>query len=174
MGNAANAIRTLGVGRMQMRTRSVVAMVAMAASLGIGVAVADASEPAVSATPGENTSAALAAVRAADPRFATLPDFRDAQKTVAADFDFAPTLAGSWIKVLPTFGYLNDPVVWPEVPGWMDPGDRLVEVMLVEDCQTSLRAWPTTDPCGYRETWLFEVSGDGVVRELSSRVLTGP
>jgi hypothetical protein len=117
---------------------------------------------------------ALAAVRAADPRFATLPDFSDAQKQAAADFDFAPTLAASWIKVLPTFGYLNDPVVWLEVPGWMDPGDRMVEVMLVDDCRSSLKTWPSTDPCGYRETWLFEVSGDGVVRELSSRVLTGP
>jgi hypothetical protein len=120
---------------------------------------------------------ALAAVRAVDPRFARLPDFRDAQRRMAAEFDFAPTLAASWIKVLPTFGELNDSYGSAgafQVAGWMDRGDRVVEVMLVADCQTSLKTWPPTDPCGYRETWLFEVTGADTVTELSTQVITGP
>lgn len=148
---------------MEMRTRLLVSIVAIAMSSTTGVAAVDADHQGTSATPARTRSAALAAVRAVDARFATLPDFRDAQKRTAAEFDFAPTLAGSWIKVLPTFGESNDPVVSPEVPGWMDPGDRVVEVMLVADCPPSLTAWPPNDPCGWRHTWLYGVSPTGDV-----------
>jgi hypothetical protein len=32
----------------------------------------------------------------------------------------------------------------------------------------------TSDPCAYRETWLFEVSAVDAVRLLSGQVITGP
>lgn len=146
---------------MEMRSRLLASIAAMATSLAVGVAAVDADDQGASATPARTRSAVLAAVRAVDPRFAALPDFRDAQDRAAAEFDFAPTLAGSWIKVLPTFGESNDPVGSPEVPRWMDPGDRVVEVMLVAGCPASLTAWSPTDPCGWRHTWLYLVRPTG-------------
>jgi hypothetical protein len=109
---------------------------------------------------------ALATVCALDDRFAALPTFDEARRKVAARFDYAPIVAGSWIHLLPTFSGFADPLVLGETPpAWMDLNDiSLVEVMLVDDCQESVRdLLAPTDPCGWRHTWLFQVDPDGTV-----------
>jgi hypothetical protein len=109
------------------------------------------------------TERVLDAVRAVDPRFAELPDVEDAQRRA----DHALIMAGSWVDVLDTFGRLA-----VQVPGttvddpWYGLGGSVVQVMLVADCVTedvlSYVVDPSKgDPCGWRHTWLYRVSGSG-------------
>lgn len=112
---------------------------------------------------------ALALVRAQDSRFADLPTIDEVQITMAANFDFAPALAGSWIEVSETFATTMD--LGLAGPAWLDPGTgRIVEVMLVAGCPDTLKgAIPPTapDPCAWRHTWLYHVTPDGTVTVIA-------
>lgn len=85
---------------------------------------------------------------------------------MAAEFSWAPTLAGSWIHVLDSFGGLFDGF---DGLGFMDHGGRLVEVMLVDDCvATEITGETLADPaagdvCGWRHTWMFHVTAAGEI-----------
>lgn len=114
------------------------------------------------------TGPVLDAVRAVDPRFAELPDPDQAQR----QGDYASVLAGSWISAIDTFGQLAAIAPGPVVDDpWYGLGGSVVQVMLVADCVTedvlSYLAEPAKgDPCGWRHTWLYRVSGSGEVTLL--------
>ncbi|MBX3030191.1 MAG: hypothetical protein KF809_08510 [Chloroflexi bacterium] len=116
---------------------------------------------------------AIEAVRTFDPRFAVIDTLEQARARAAQDFDQSSVLAGSWIRVVPTYASaFGDFHV--EAPAWLDTGPTIVEVLLVEDCgplPDEIVA-QTADPCRARRTWLFEVLGSGAVRELSTVVIT--
>ena len=131
--------------------------------------VAASPSPIPSGGPGfiANIERTLDVVRALDPRFAGLQNVDEARAEMAAEFDFGPVMAASWIGVLPTFGSfaLDGP---PTTTGdaWFGLGGSIVEVMLVRDCVTTgielyLQDPSKGDPCAWRHTWLYQVSASG-------------
>lgn len=137
---------------------------AMVGALLVASAVhAAAASPAPSSGPWPAGDRALAAVRAVDPRFADLPDYADAWRHAATEFDLAPVLAGSWVHVLPTFQQMG--------MAWMDLGQGLlVEVMLVDGCPTTLTGvgiGGSGDPCAWRHSWVYHVLPTGEARLVS-------
>jgi hypothetical protein len=113
---------------------------------------------------------AIAAVRAADPRFAELPDFQQVFREAAMEgrYDSAPLVAGSWIAVLGTFSETAGLAMGLE--GWVtaDTGLGLfVEVMLVDDCATPLPEDLTSDPCESRQHWVYHVPRGGEAELIS-------
>jgi len=143
--------------------RPVLASVSLALSLwAVGMpATAQSPSPTPPATPG---ALALAAVRAVDPRFGDIDDFSRAQQRVSREFDWAPVVAGSWIRLVPTYGSDMDLHPSLQLPDWVAPRVRVVEVMLVADCaELADNGFPDDDPCGWRHQWLYRVLPTGEV-----------
>ncbi len=119
--------------------------------------------PSLGAPAGDHdaSAAAVAAVRAMDPRFADLPTRFEQQVLMSQEFDWAHLLAASWIGVLPTIATTFD--VGPDVDAWVDTGmGRFVEVQLVAGCPGTLREYPVEDPCEWRHSFVYLVSPAGV------------
>lgn len=155
-----------------MRQRSITAGVALALVLGVGGGSTFAASP--EPTLGSPTASDVAedAVRALDPRFATIEDYEMAARHASAAFDFAPVMAGSWIRVLPTFGQEFEALGGVDVPAWIAGDVRLVEVMLVDGCPDEIRySLPTQDPCASRHHWFYRwtpESGPTLIAETDS------
>lgn len=157
---AMTRIRTGVLGR-RLATRVVLTEIGSTASVS-AASPSPAPSSAVRFDP-TGTERVLDAVRALDARFAELPNVEDAQRQA----DYASVMAGSWMDVLDTFGRLAS-VAPRAVTGdpWYGLGGSVVQVMLVTDCVTedvlSYVSDPTKgDPCGWRHTWLYRVSGSG-------------
>ncbi len=143
--------------------RAVLPTLAVLLAICGGMAPVIAASPEPAANPLRADDPALAAIRGLDPRFADLPDYADVSRQVSSCFD--PRRCGSWIHVLPTFDQLG---AWFSLfgdPAWRGLG-RVVEVMLVADCQTPGTFPSATHPCGWRHTWLYRVLHTGEVTPL--------
>jgi hypothetical protein len=136
----------------------------LACAPGTEPATAQSPEPSAALT---SCDRAIAAVRSVDPRFIDIPDYDEVNRRVLATFDLTPLLAGSWIRVLPTFQPCGESATDDPDPQWIDLGlGQVVEVMLVSDCQTvgnDLEPRPVRDPCAWRRQWIYRVLPTGDV-----------
>ena len=145
--------------------RLVLSLLALALCAGATPAMGPSPDP--SAGPLSTDGSAMTAIRGLDPRFADLDEYADVQRRASSTFDFAPIVAGSWIHVLPTLDQFVDQYGFATDQAWAGLGlGRVVEVMLVADCETPVTAPVSADPCSWRHTWLYRVLPTGEVVPL--------
>lgn len=121
--------------------------------------------PAIEAEPASiGRDEAISLVRALDPRFAGLPDYEAQRKESARSFSWAPLLASSYVRVLPT---TQNEFADPRGVDFRYPAGWLIETTLVADCSDlSENGMIVVDPCAWRHTWVHYVTPDGTVATL--------